>query len=516
VHNNYYFLRQLTQSLQTLLTGTVISECFSQNKDELIIRFETHNGSSYLKASLTPTLSCLSFPTEFHRARKNSVDLFPEMIGHHVTSIRQSENERSFLIALTENKSLLFKMHGNRANIILFQAEGVVANFRKNLDTDVTLSINELDRQIDWSFETFQQHEQNLPALYFTFGKIVWQYLDAEGFKAMPAETKWHKIQGIKATLEQPKYFLTSINQKAHLVLIPFGDIQKTLDDPITAANEFFYTFTHSSLFDQEKNSLITTLRSKISGNKNYILKNNQKRSEIGRDSTYKVWADLIMANLHAITPNAKKVVLQNFYNDNIPLEIKLKADLSPQKNAEIFYKKAKNQQIEIDKLKESIDRKVKENEALENQLNEIEKTADLKSIREAKHQIKPITPDKQAVNLPYHEFIFKGYKIWVGKNAESNDILTLKLSYKEDLWLHAKDVAGSHVLIKHQAGKPFPKDVIERAAELAAYNSKRKTDTLCPVVVTPKKFVRKRKGDPAGAMVVEREDVLMVTPRKP
>jgi predicted ribosome quality control (RQC) complex YloA/Tae2 family protein len=69
-------------------------------------------------------------------------------------------------------------------------------------------------------------------------------------------------------------------------------------------------------------------------------------------------------------------------------------------------------------------------------------------------------------------------------------------------------------VIIKHQSGKPFPKDVIERAAQLAAYNSKRKTDSLCPVSVTPKKFVRKRKGDPAGMVVVEREEVIMVEPR--
>lgn len=101
-----------------------------------------------------------------------------------------------------------------------------------------------------------------------------------------------------------------------------------------------------------------------------------------------------------------------------------------------------------------------------------------------------------------------------MGRNAEANDELTLKRAYKEDLWLHAKDVAGSHVLIKYQAGKPFPKDVIERAAQLAAYNSKRKTDSLCPVVVTQKKYVRKRKGDPAGAVVVEREQVILVEPK--
>ena len=121
----------------------------------------------------------------------------------------------------------------------------------------------------------------------------------------------------------------------------------------------------------------------------------------------------------------------------------------------------------------------------------------------------------KQISAVPYHEFEYKGFKIWVGKNAVSNDKLTQHYAFKEDLWLHAKDVAGSHVLIKYQAGKPFPKGVIERAAELAAHFSKRKNESLCPVTVTPKKFVRKRKGDPSGAVVVERENVIMVTPRK-
>jgi predicted ribosome quality control (RQC) complex YloA/Tae2 family protein len=121
---------------------------------------------------------------------------------------------------------------------------------------------------------------------------------------------------------------------------------------------------------------------------------------------------------------------------------------------------------------------------------------------------------EKQEIVLPYHAVEFNGYHIWIGKNAKANDILTLKYAFKEDLWLHAKDVPGSHVVIKYKAGKNFPKDVIERGAQLAAYYSKRKNETLCPVAVTSKKFVRKRKGDPAGAVVVEREEVIMVEPK--
>jgi predicted ribosome quality control (RQC) complex YloA/Tae2 family protein len=67
--------------------------------------------------------------------------------------------------------------------------------------------------------------------------------------------------------------------------------------------------------------------------------------------------------------------------------------------------------------------------------------------------------------------------------------------------------------LIKYKAGKKFPKNVVEKAAQLAAYYSKRKTDSLCPVIVTPKKFVRKPKGALEGQVMVEREEVLLVKP---
>ena len=167
---------------------------------------------------------------------------------------------------------------------------------------------------------------------------------------------------------------------------------------------------------------------------------------------------------------------------------------------------------MEVDKLKEAIEQKKKDLHKWETSLMALENGEDLKGLRQ--NISISLAPKKNEKSLPYFEFEHKGYKIWVGKNAQSNDQLTLKYSYKEDLWLHAKDVPGSHVLIKHQSGKPFPKDVIERAAELAAYNSKRKTESLCPVAYTQKKYVRKRKGDPAGAVIVEKETVIMVAPR--
>ena len=516
MHNNFYFLRQLGKALESKLSGSVVSECFSQSKDELLVRFEIDAESFLIRASLLPAFSCLSFPQSFQRARKNSVDLFPEIIGRRVLGIRQFKNERSFLISLSEEVNLLFKMHGNRTNIVLLRNGEANELFRKNLTADLNLNPETLDREIDWSHANFQQHADNLKSVYFTFGKVVWKYLTDRKFFLKTQAQQWEDIQNLLQLLNHPSFYITLIADKPTLSLLETGEVRHVFNNPIEAANEFYHTFTHVDTFSREKTQLLNFLKVKLTAGQHYSGKNSDRLAELQDNNHYRIWADLIMANLNSIQPGSEKVTLENFYEGQDSVEVKLKKDLSPQKNAEVFYKKAKNQHIEIDRLESSIRKKQEEIETIEKKLREVEGVTDLKSLRILKAALDPVEArTKISTPLPYHEFHFREFRIWVGKNAQSNDTLTLKHSHKDDLWLHAKDVSGSHVLIKHQAGKNFPKDVIEFAASLAAYNSKRKNESLCPVIVTPKKFVRKRKGDPAGTVVVDREDVIMVEPAR-
>jgi predicted ribosome quality control (RQC) complex YloA/Tae2 family protein len=515
VHNNYYFLRQLTAQLVTPLTGTVISECFSQSKDELILRFETHHKPFFIKAALESSFACLAFPDNFQRAKKNSIDLFPGLIGFRVQAIRQFSNERSFALMLDDQKALLFKMHGNRSNVILFENATAVELFKNNSTADQELTLTNMDRNIDWSYETFLQHQDKPESLYFTFGKIVWTYLYENGYNKLALPEKWDLIRKTVSIMEFPSYFLSRVKNAIHLTLLPFSESKLLPQNPIEATNEFYYVFTHDFALEKEKSVIINILKSKLSGAENYYEKNFEKLAEIERDTNFKIWADLIMANMHDIKQGMEKIKLKDFYQEDHYVEIKLKKELSPQSNAALFYKKSKNQHIEIDRIQQSLRTKETEIAKLKNEIEQLRLINDLKLFRQKVNALGiHKESEKQSVSLPYHEFIHNGFKILVGKNAQANDELTFRHGFKEDLWLHAKDVSGSHVLIKYQSGKNFPKDVIERAAALAAYNSKRKTETLCPVIVTPKKFVRKRKGDPAGAVVVEREEVIMVTPK--
>ena len=480
------------------------------------MRFEIQRESFVIRASLSPELSCLSFPENFQRARKNSVDLFPIIIGRKVKDIRQFNNERSFALRLSEGYEVLFKMHGNRTNLILFH-DGIVSDlFRKKISGDTNLRIETLDREIDWSFEHFKKHAHDLKTVYFTFGKVVWQYLEQLGFWIKSPTEQFAEIQAVRKSFEDPRYYITYIQDKPVLSLLRMGDVSSELTDPVSASNEFFYTFTQQYVFSKEKSRLLSILQGALLAGKNYCKKNEQRLEEVRRDDHYRLWADLIMANLHTIRGDEEKIVVPNYFEeDQRPAEIRLKKDISPQKNAEVYYRKARNQHIEIKRLESSIVQKEEEIEKLRQQIATVEGATDLKSLRAIRLTIKPDHDKDEIPSVPYHEFEFRGYRILVGKNAQGNDELTSRYSYKEDLWLHAKDVSGSHVLIKHQSGKKIPKDVIEYAASLAAYNSKRKTESLCPVIVTPRKFVRKRKGDPPGAVIVEREDVIMVEPAR-
>lgn len=510
MHNNFYFLRQLSSALNKKLVGYSIVSCFSQNKGELIIELNNEKESLFIKAHLH-SFSCLVFPDHFNRTRKNSIDLFNEIILKKFIDVTQFENERSFALNFEKGYSLVFKMHANRANILLAKDQEVIQIFRNQFAADSNLSLSTLNRTINWSKEYFIENRSTVKQIYPTLGKVIWHYLDEKGFNTESHDKAWALLNEVLQLLQTPTFYLIKLDAQIRLSLLEYGEVLEKFNDPIEAINAYFFLYTSTEGLQKEKTLLQKQLTSTIDSCQSYILKNQKKLDAITIDTPYKTWADVLMANLHTIEKGVKKVQLADFNGNQIT--IKLKPALNPQQNAQIFYRKAKNQEIEIRKLTESI--KAKKNE-IELAIQQLKQLNEIETLSEFKNHFKSSKTKiiKKNEPLPFHTVEYQGYQIWIGKNAVNNDLLTLKYAHKDDLWLHAKDVSGSHVVVKNQSGKTFPKEVIERAAELAAYNSKRKTESLCPVAYTLKKYVRKRKGDPAGAVVVEREEVIMVTPK--
>lgn len=107
------------------------------------------------------------------------------------------------------------------------------------------------------------------------------------------------------------------------------------------------------------------------------------------------------------------------------------------------------------------------------------------------------------------------GLTILVGKNNVQNDYLTLRLAQDDDLWLHTKDIPGSHVLIRRDNRPEIPDDTIREAAELAAHFSKARHSGKVPVDYTAARHVRKPKGLPTGKVIYDHQQTVFVTPRE-
>ncbi|MCE7996752.1 MAG: DUF814 domain-containing protein [Roseivirga sp.] len=516
MHLNYYLLKRLIPELSKTLSRATFIEAFSQEKDELILKFENITDQAfYIRATFTSTFTSLSFPQDFKRSRRNSANQFVSLEGKQVSGLQMFLNERAFAIHF-DTVSLLFKMHGNRSNLILFE-KGIVSElFKNNLIQDLNLQLDQLDRPIDRSLELFKDNP-DYKHFYPTFGAVPGTHLKRLSFDQHSAEKQWSILQELVGQLENNPFYLIQFKGKPSLSLLPLGEVEELRATPIEAYNTFYRAYTRIYYFAREKQRIQSELTRRLTRTDNYIRKSEARLQTLTMEVQPEQLADILMANLHQIPTKVKTVRLHNFYTDEA-IDIKLNPQLSPQKNAENYYRKSKNRKIEVEKTESNIFEKYEAIETLkrlQSNLQTIENFKELKLFVKA-NDLEQGTAQKQQESVPYKVFEFQKYQIWVGKNAKANDQLTLKHAYKEDLWLHAKDVPGSHVLIKHQSGKSFPRQVTERAAELAAYYSKRKTDSLVPVIFTPAKFVRKRKGAPAGQVVVMKEEVIMVPSRGP
>lgn len=510
--HNYFFLRRLAPDLHQSLVDKRLLTCFSQNKEELILGFADATHEIYLRANLSPQVGLIQTTTDFKRARKNSADIFPDLIGQKVKRVEVFSYERSFFLELESGDYLIFKMHGSRSNILHSHNQVVVSMFRNQFPGDLDLTPTNLHQHPDLSKDRFEACEGEIKSFLPAAGKEIRAELDRQGYQHMSLSSRWDYWNQLVQVLENGPWKLYG-GDHPHLSLFD-ETIPPTLEtsNTLEACNLLFDLFSRNYYLNQEKQKALQVLNQQSRKTENYLIKTREKLELVQNRRGYDELANIIMANLHAITTGQTETELFDFYrNENI--SIKLKPDTSPQKFAENLYRKSKNQKLEISNLKENIATRQEQLNKLQEQLQEITDSDSIKGIRNLQPEKSNSKPTQQ---LPYHRFVVEKFEIFVGKNAKANDELTLKVSHKDDLWLHARDVPGSHVIIRQQAGKNIPKTVLERAAELAAWYSKRKNDSLCPVIYTPRKYIRKIKGTPAGMVKVEKEDVIMVTPVGP
>lgn len=234
-----------------------------------------------------------------------------------------------------------------------------------------------------------------------------------------------------------------------------------------------------------------------------------------------RICGELIKANLHTIKSGKSEITVQNYYDDNLALiTIPLNPALSPAQNAAKYFKDYKRANTARQLLTALIEQDSKELvyiESVSEALSRAESTADINEIKEelilSGYLRANKANKKTAVSNKFLEYESKeGYKIYVGKNNRQNDILTTKMAQKNDIWLHTKNIPGSHVII-FSGGNEVSEETLIFAAKLAAKNSKAKDSASVPVDYTPVKFVKKPAGAKPGMVIYTTNKTLYVTP---
>lgn len=530
MHFNHYTLRHLSRYLDHKHQGEQIVDVFSQNKQELVIELE----SGFLRIGCHTPLTFVVPVQEYARARKNVVELFPEMVGQRVEGCRVLSYERVIVLALSGGYDLICKMHGIGANVLLRKEGTIERLFVNRLEADWNYAeaagrYDESAIQVAEEPENEQGVLQALrtisPVYEKEFARKIWQDMQ----KGQRFEQSYTQLI---ADLEQAQFYIRRdptrmkfllFDAESEMPTVSIQGIEPALNLFLRTHYQYFYYLQQYKATQKEIGKPIAKYRKVYqSYSKNvHQLEIDRNPEEIGH---------LIMANLHAIPAGMKEAEVEDFYTAGT-VKIRLKPELSPQENAARYYEKSKqrkgklrylkSQLLEIEDKLLTAELEVERFESLPlpEALTLSEEGFDyaqLKLIRKATKQLSKEQQASEEGRSPFRTYQKEGYQIFVGKNARNSDELSFKFATKNDTWLHAKDVTGSHVIIRHRAGQNVPIVVLEFAAGLAAWFSKRKNDGLVPVQFTPRKYIRKRKGDAPGKVVVDREEVIMVEPVKP
>jgi len=272
----------------------------------------------------------------------------------------------------------------------------------------------------------------------------------------------------------------------------------------------------------QQGGVLIRVVRNELKKNRNKLKKLQRTMKETENADEYRIKGEVLTTYLYQVKRGDTTVTLPNFYDNEQPLKIALSNQISPNQNAQKYFKryqKAKNAVVYVtEQLKQT-----QENVTyFENIMAQIELAApkdliDIKLelqqggyLRDHEHLKKAKKKRKQKISQPDQFTASDGTKISVGKNNLQNDKLSLHTAKRTDIWLHVKDIPGSHVII--HADDPSEATILE-AANLAAYFSKARDSSTVPVNYVPVKRLHKPNGAKPGFVIFTGQKTVYVTP---
>lgn len=492
-HHNCFVIGAIAKSLDLRLQNQFLVKSFSNSVDEIYFEFNHFAfRCTFYKGEIF-----FNFDNDIVGENRLFKPQFKELVNFKVIGVIPHPYERSFHIEFDNGMRLAFKCFGRKANLLLFENDKVINQFRKNIETDQDLIWTEMVRTItpEYYGKAFES-QQNINEKY--------PYLPNEFATDIKNELEFNSN-------------LLAYNNARFLVINedPLGlkfDLKSNDNNVLATITDYTSAYLKSKIFSETKSELVSKFSTQLKEKVNYLKANSSALEHLKTARKDEEIGNIILANLHAIPEGVKKIIVNDVYY-NQPIEIKLDDKLSALKNADVYFKKDKAKPYILKQLELKVENATKAIDTLKKQLNVAENA---QQMRDLKGFVRNKSAESGIINLPYKHFEMEGYEILVGKHAESNEKLLNYFSDKDDIWLHAKDVGGSHVIIKNKKNKPLPDSVLEKAASLAAYFSKSRQQDLATVAYTQRKFVRKIKGAEKGKVTVSQEKTILVKPEIP
>lgn len=566
------FLRHIKSEIESVALGARVSQIYQPNREELVFALRTMNGNKKLLMSAranSPRVNfCTTTPENPAQPPMFCMLLRKRIGGGKLVAVRQMDCDRVIFFDFecinelgdTVMITVVCEIMGMYSNVIVVNSDGVIIDSLKRVDMTMSSrrlvlpnimyelpepqeKLNIVETDVDEIAFKLRNLESEMPlnkALLRVIqgvSPVICREIEhkvMEGATNLIEGVLYDKlISELKAMKEiaencsgQPCVIYREDGKPMDFSFMPisqYGGFAKIeYFDSFSGLLDAFYdardTKERMRVKSQSLVKLLTNISERIArklSKQQTELKNCENREQL------RICGDLLQANLYRIERGAEYVDVENFYDENYgTLRIKLNPAISPAANAQKFYKdyqKAKNAE---NVLTEQIKKGHNELLYVESVLDTVmraENERDLAQIRdeltEQGYLHRQKGKQKNSAALPPYEFVSSdGFKILVGRNNRQNDKLTLKMAGKNDIWLHTKDIHGSHAVV-FADGREVSDTAIYEAARIAAYHSKAQNSSRVPVDYTLIKYVSKPNGAKPGMVIYVNNKTLYVNP---
>lgn len=565
-------LRAITHELSERLVGGRVDKIYQPLERDLLLTIRS-GGANY-RLLLTAHASYPRVQLIEDYKAKNPLDapMFCMLLRKHceggrITRIEQVGNERVLHIAI-ENRDelgdltervLIVEIMGRHSNVILHDpAENrildsiVHVNFgtsrhREVLPGRTYVAPPEQNKQnpFDVTFGQFAAlREANVDQPYDKFlvgaftglsplvGKEIAYRLQQAADATPTRDQEWQAFAAVIEEAREHRSVPTIVYEDERPVAFSCLDLthragERThLETVNLAVDRFYAEKSWRDTLRQRSQDLERLVTNELTKNNGKLEKFTRQIDEAEHAEEHRIYGELITSYLYLIERGMTEVTVANFYDENMAeLTIPLDPALNGNENAQAYFKKYNKVKKSIPILTEQIVETEAEVRYLENLLHQLTHASwsEIEEIREElegegylRVKRKPLPkgrkPPKQKETpvKPERYLSSDGIELFVGKNNKQNEYLTMKMAHNTDTWLHAKDIPGSHVVIR---AKDVPERTLQEAATLAAYFSKARESSGVPVDFTLVKHVWKPNGSKPGFVLYDNQRTLYVTP---